>query len=174
MSSAASERKSSVPRPLSPPDCLFVVTVVCVSCGWPTRSWTGCENGDPGAGCGVVAAVVAVGPAAYAGAASANTSKNVRTVRTTNRVAHRCETLGPDGPEVARTDPRRARRAALSRAPDLGLAGPRCRLVRRDDQRPRRAARRARGQRPAVQPERGARGALERRHGEGAVPNGRW
>src|SRR4051812_25242550 len=112
MISAASDRSSSVPRPLPLSPARLPVTVVSVAAVLVPRPSSG-PNAEPGACCwGSVwtfgAAVVAVGPAATAAGASTAASARVRAERmarrTTDRVAHRCETLGPDGPEVARKD----------------------------------------------------------------------
>src|SRR6476469_7052034 len=86
--------------------------------------------------------------------------------RTTDRVAHRCETLERDGPEIARTDPRGAWRTALPDPADLGLGRPRSGLVRRDDQRPGGASRCARADGSALEPVARARGHVPRRNRE--------
>src|SRR4051794_6343166 len=118
MISATIESSSNVPRPLSlSPARLLLVTVGSAVCGVVPRPLSG-PKAEPGACCcGTVwtfgAAVVAVGPAASAAGASAAASARVKAVRkakrTTDRVAHRCETLRLDGPEVAREGARRAR-----------------------------------------------------------------
>src|SRR4051794_1413587 len=93
-------------------------------------------------------------PAEYAaGAATRPARAKTRSGLSARRTAtawHTAARLDHDGPRIARKDARRARRAALPRRPDLVVARARRGLVRRDDERPGRAARRSRARAAAV------------------------